>query len=50
MMGTMMEKQGNITLIPKLAQTIPVVELEIYVKYRDDHTENVIAFKVEEDD
>ena len=50
MMGTMIEKQGNRTLIPKLAQTIPVVEHEIYVKDRDDHTENVIAFKVEEDD
>ena len=49
-MGTMIDRQGDRMLITKLAQAIPEVEHEINVKDRDDHTENVIAFKVEEDD
>ena len=41
------EKQGNRTLTPALAQNIPNVEQEVNVKDRDDPAENARAFKLD---
>ena len=48
-METMIDRQGNRTLIPKLAQAIPEVEHEINVKDRDDPAEIISTFKVNKD-